>query len=483
MVIRHHRIADDFRKAKPPGGLVNAPMSILTAHHDVHHRARQGLAPTARVLPHKRRVTLMDAVHRQVGARDRDHRYLKDSRHLSATDLVDYLFAFASDDHEPAEVFGRVRWGGQFVFISEAIEEVEAVEAMFHRHPGFIVERAPSMARAGPFPLRMLGLGRRVYYFVARKVALIQPGERTDRFTFQVALTRDHVPRSDPRGYAVVKQVPTQQDLLARLRERHPDAEPSLMADRARKLVEKIFPVFLTREAAFLKILERDLPRHLRHRVPRLLHMEQDEHGRVKKLVMSWLRVGGQSMRQIEFAHQAATLLSALHENAGIIHLDLRLDNIVITPEGVGFVDFGSAVRVGEDISKNPLLDSLFDEMMSTSQIQRLLGKMKSTGKVTSQFICDAHGKVDKAVDLFYLAMQMNKPHSNPDLAAFIEYDPESEEAQRLARLTDAILRPKDPNRPAFTSAKDLLRGIERVEHKLDESSGGADGRVVWVKH
>ncbi len=442
-----------------------------------------GRANVRGAIPRRQRATMMQAVERQVVAHDPDHLFLKDSRSSSSTDLVDYLFATADDEHNPTEVFRRMRWGGLFLFLAGDRGQSRAVEKQFEHHPGFVIEQASTTTRTGPLLLRMLGVGRKVYYFVARKIALIQPGQTTDRFTFQVRLTREHVPRSDPRGYAVLKQVPTHADLMHRLRERHPDAEPSLMADRARKLVEKIFPVFLTREAAFLKILQRDLPAALRSRVPRLLHMEQDRNGMVSKLVMSWLRVGGNRLPQIEFAHQAAVLLQALHENAGIIHLDLRLDNIVVTPQGVGFVDFGSAVRIGEDISKNPLLDSLFDEMMSTSQIQRLLGKMKTTGKVTSQFICDAHGKVDKAVDLFYLALQMNKPHSNPDLAAFIDHNPDGEEAQRLARLTDAILRPKDPNRPAFTSARDLLRGIERVAQKLSESiSQKEDGRTVWVK-
>jgi len=457
-------------------------MSTLTAQQktiaDQVNRAK-----AIGALPRKQRAAMMQAVDRQIIARDPDHEFLKDSRTASATDLVDYLFATASDEHEPAEVFRRVRWGGLFLFLSSDQKFTSAMQSRYESHTGFVIEQQTTFARTGPMLLRMMGIGKKVFYFVARKITLLQPGQTTDRFTFQVRLTREHVPHGDPRGYAVMKQVPTHADLMHRLRERHPDAEPSLMSDRARKLVEKIFPVFLTREAAFLKILQRDLPIALQSRVPKLLHMEQDKSGMVSKLIMSWLRVGGTRLPQIEFAHQAALLLQALHENASIIHLDLRLDNIVITPQGVGFVDFGSAVRIGEDISKNPLLDSLFDEMMSTSQIQRLLGKMKTTGKVTSQFICDAHGKVDKAVDLFYLAIQMNKPHSNPDLAAFIDYNPESEEAQRLARLTDAILRPKDPNRPAFTSARDLLRGIERVSQKIVESnSQHEDGRTVWVK-
>jgi hypothetical protein len=406
---------------------------------------------------------LADRVARRVCSRDPEAAFLLDSRTSSATELVDYLFLLPADETDPYETFNRLHWGGLAVYVSTDEAEVAATEQMYRHHPGFVVETATTSTLCGPAPLRWLGVGRRAWYFAARKTALLQPGQRTDRFTFDVSLTREHVEPDDPHGYAVLKQVPTYDNLLDRLIDKHPLADRSLLADRARKLVDKIFPIFLTREAGFLKLLQRDLPRPLRGRVPRLLHMEQDAHGFVRKLVMTWLRVGGKPITQLEFARQSATLLLALHEVVGIIHLDLRMDNIVITPRGVAFVDFGSAVRIGEDLSKNPMIHSLFDEMMSTSQIQRLLGRMKTTGKVTNQFICDAHGKMDKAADIFYLAMQMSKPHVNPDLAPFILYEADSLEAQRLSKLTDAILRPKDPKRPAFTSARDLLKGIERV--------------------
>lgn len=410
---------------------------------------------------------MIETVHHRITRDDPDYAWLKDSRQCSSTDLVDYLWLFPADDHDPFESFPRLRWGGQMVYLSRDANDVKATAQAYRHHPGFVIEEEPKTARRGSWLRRMLGLGAKTHYFVARKTALLQPGESTDRFTFNVRLTREHVPTDDPRGYAVVKRVPSKEDLLQRLIDKHPKADRKILTERARKLSEKIFPIFLTREAAFLKLLQRDLPEALRNRVPHLLHMEQDETGKVRMLVMNWLRVGGQTLQQIEFARQGAALLHALHEQAGIIHLDLRLDNIVITPTGVSFVDFGSAVRVGEDISKNPMLDALFDEMMSTSQIQRLLGKMKSSGRITSHIICNAHGKVDKAVDLFYFAMQINKPHGNPDLATFIEYNPKSKQARLLSELTDNVMRPKDPQQPRYTSARDLLEGIEKVAESL----------------
>jgi len=124
-------------------------------------------------------------------------------------------------------------------------------------------------------------------------------------------------------------------------------------------------------------------------------------------------------------------------------------------------------VRIGEDVTKNPMLESLFDEMMSTSQIQRLLGRMKSSGTVTSSLLCNAHERIDPAVDLFYLAVQVSKPHGNPDLIAFIEHDEHTVEAARLKQLTDLVLRPPDPQNPTITSAKQFLDEIKKIERDL----------------
>ena len=120
------------------------------------------------------------------------------------------------------------------------------------------------------------------------------------------------------------------------------------------------------------------------------------------------------------------------------------------------------------DISRNPLLHSLFEGLMRTSQIQVMLERMTLSGAVTSSYIKQGQGKIDKAADFFYLALQFNNPHQNPDLANLIQFDPKSDDAKRLAGLTAEILRPKDPNHPRFRSAKDILHGIERMQLGLD---------------
>ncbi|MEM6853585.1 MAG: phosphotransferase, partial [Planctomycetota bacterium] len=221
-------------------------------------------------------------------------------------------------------------------------------------------------------------------------------------------------------------------------------------------------------------LLHRDLPETFKPRVPEALGFEKAPDGTIKRLYMSWLRLGGEPLSHMEFSQQAAELLSVLHDKVGVIHLDLRLDNMVISDGRVCFLDFGSSVRVGEDIHESPLLSSLFDEMMNTSQIQRTMGKMRDAGRLTSDVLVAAQGKIDRGVDMFYLSLQISKPVSNPELLPLIRYDALSDTAKRIKLLTDAILRPTNPNRPHFISARDVFVGLQKIEKKLADS-GGAD--------
>jgi len=81
---------------------------------------------------------------------------------------------------------------------------------------------------------------------------------------------------------------------------------------------------------------------------------------------------------------------------------------------------------------------------MSTSQIQRTLGKMRDSGKLTSSLFTNAHQKVDRAVDLFYLALQMNRPHLNPDFNALVDHD----------RISPYTLHPSPTRDPIFNSGQ-----------------------------
>lgn len=376
-----------------------------------------------------------------------------------------YLISSTPDEpHDPTDIFYKLRWGGQFFFASRSPSKTRSLAKHFAAN-GFTLELGPAKLRMAPFPKSLFTRG--THYFIARKTSLVLPGETTDRFTHFVDLIANDNPEI-PDSWVVHKSIPSESYLVERFRKKFPEAPDALLLKRTRKFTEKIFPTFLTRETAFLLILQDHLPAPYNRKVPKILDMEKDERGFVTSFKMTWLRNGGPKLSQMDFAHQAADLLRVMHDIARVIHLDLRMDNMVITEEGVGFIDFGSASRVDEDLSRNPILASLFGELMQTSQIQRLLDKMTLAGHITSETIRQARGKVDRSVDFFYLALVFNSPHSNPDLAALVDYDPMSKDAQDLQQLTAQILRPKDTENPAFRSAKDILHGIERIRLNLD---------------
>lgn len=376
--------------------------------------------------------------------------------------LADCVIAFGNEPHLPEEVFDHLRWGGLFVYVHTSCTQVRATAAQFNDDAGFHLQQQPTYIWHAPLGVRLNipGIATRGHYFIARKTHLLQQGDLSDRFTYDVQLTPCDTAE---HGYVVTKQVPSYENIRWRLGHKFPDVDPADLDKRAHKLVDHVFPTFLTRETAILQILQQQLPEAYRSRVPQALAVQKDENGFVRQLQMNWLRVGGKPLTQLEFARQSADLLAVLHERARVMHLDLRLDNIVITEQGVCFVDFGSAVRIGEDIQRSPVLTTLFSEMMRTSQIQRMLGRMLEKGHVTSQVMRDVHGKVDKTVDSFYLAVQINRPHGNPEIKHLIQHDPNSPQAKSLEALTAAILRPKTPGKEEFKTAHDILRGIRRI--------------------
>jgi hypothetical protein len=383
----------------------------------------------------------------------------------AAPRFAEILFVTPDQDHTPEHVFSKLRWGGVCLFASPHRRQVDEMAGRYQKY-GLAIERGPTSAYEGwckwPIPL----LSKKVHGFLARKIQLLPPGEITHRFTYQVQLAK----HNDPNEPIIVhKMIPSVEAVVERLAKKHPDYPAAGLEKLANKFVNKIFPTFLTREAGMLLILQEHLPSQYKKRVPRLIDMVKDDRGFVRELKMSWLRNAIEPLSHMDFAHQSADLLRALHDLTHIIHLDLRLDNFVITPAGVGFVDFGSAVRDNEDLSRNPLLQSLFGELLRTSQIQRMMEKMSLSGQVTSNVIRGNYHKADKAADFFYLALQFNSPHANPELAPLIRYNPGSPEACKLSALTSQILRPADPTQPRFRSAKDIVDGIERIQLGLDE--------------
>lgn len=442
----------------------------------------QSLAPSSpmRPVPHQpAQSEAPSALERKVLGSDPEfRRFHSAGPETDLAQLQDFLLLAGEQPHEPDEVFARLRWGGQFAYSSSDRNEVANLASRLPER-GFALTRGPASIRTGwGIPL----LSPKQHYLVARKTLLIPPREFSDRFTYQVQLERREPPQADGSAdlgtdtWVVRKEIPTLERVLARLQFKAPDVPIATLERRAKKFVEQIFPLFLTREAAMLKVIERDCPPEFRHRFPRVVEAQKDAKGYVQRLWTTWLRNSGEPITQLEFAKQSAELLHLLHDRIGIIHLDLRMDNMVISNGQVGFVDFGSAVRVNENIHGNSVLSTLFGELMRTSQIQRMMDRMATAGSLTSAVIREAHQRVDKAVDVFYLAVQISQPASNPDLRDLVKYDKYSPEAVELARLTNDILRPADPAHPKYRTALDVLQEIRRIEAKL---KAGTAPRVV----
>ncbi|MEM7683112.1 MAG: hypothetical protein AAF288_14255 [Planctomycetota bacterium] len=448
------------------GGLRRLVQSVLPASvprqpaSPTLQRPQLGVTTTV-----KDRERLVTGLHRGVVAEEARGRILSRSSEPTPGRLVDVLIAGSGEPKLIDETFPRLRWGGLFGYVGVSERSVrQLAESYDDPMRGFVLELPPTPIRMSSRTGRLGRAPIEGYCFTARKVRHVQAGGFTERFTYDVELT----PQADaPNRYIVTKRVPTLEDLFRRLRHKFPGADPDALRERARKLIDHIFPTFLTREAGILQILAKHLPFEYAGRVPACLTTKRDHRGMVTQLQMNWLRNGGQPISHLEFAKQSAQLLSVVHGAARVMHLDLRLDNFVITEDGVGFVDFGSAVRIGEDFGDTPVLETLFSEMMRTSQIQRMLGKMLERGDVTNETIAEVHGKVDKTVDAFYLAVQIAKPYGNPELTQLIDYDPNSEMARRLSALTAAILRPKTAHAGEFKTAGDILRGVLRIESIL----------------
>ena len=381
----------------------------------------------------------------------------------AAAERVDVLLAGPDEPDTPEVVFPRLRWGGLFGCIHTDAAHVAALAAQFDGRNGFVLDTPPDTLWAGPAGVRIPGVTPRGHYFIARKTELTPPGRLSDRFTYHVALVADD---TQPTGHCVRKRVPSVDSLIMRLLQRTPTLDDAAARRRAEHLADEALPLFLTREARVLQTLRQRLPEPMRCRVPRVLRFDRDARGRVTQIDLTWLRNAGVPIDQLTFARQAAELLDAIHTHGRIMHLDLRLDNMTVTDDGVCFVDFGSAAGIKENLDADPRLKQLFSQVMQASHVQQMLGRMVKSGTVTNRALAEVHGRADRHVDVFFLALQIGHPLSNPELVGLVTCEERGYVKQSLDALTAAVLRPKDPSHAAFKSAADLLRGIARIERR-----------------
>ena len=403
---------------------------------------------------------VLDPIIRKVFQQDAE--YLAFGGPSAPRELPDYIFATDDQEQDPATVFKKIRWGGQYVFASPSIERVARLSRDFAEY-GFAVERPTGTVTDGWrfWPL----LRRKAHYFAARKILHVPRGGVTSRFTFEVQL---NVSRDTRNGqHVVTKRIPSTEWVVNRLRHHAQGVKEEELIQRAQSLIRNILPIFLTREVAIMDRLQQRLPEHVRDRVPRTLHYEQDDRGFVKLLQVNWLRNGGEPISQLDFAEQSAELLHYVHEKAGVAHLDLRLDNIVVTPKGVGFIDFGNSAHDDENIAGSPTLSKVFNDLMHSAQVQRTLERYVQQGHVTAPYFTNAVFKVDKAVDLFYLVLQFTNPHENPDLKDFIAYTKNSKEDYELHKMTNRLFAPENLEPGKVYTAAHVVNAIRIIRKRI----------------
>ena len=380
----------------------------------------------------------------------------------------------AEDPLPPAAAFDRLRWGGRVVCLdADAVRLCRRAQAFHTAGEGWRLEDPHQLlAPAAPHPLlrwlpsawRNHLAGGPLHFTSFRKTLLDPPSRLTARHSYDVRLVpargRSEIEFATD-GQVVLKRVPTYEQARARLLQTCPHVPDARLDQIVRKLVDKVFPVFLTREAAFLKLLQRDLPEEFRPRTPRVLSLQTDEQGLVRAMTMRWLRQGGPTLTQTQFAIQATRLLRALHDHVGIMHLDLRLDNMLVTRDGVSVVDFGSAVRIGEDLSANPMLRRLIQEMLDASQITADLRRQRGKQLIRAAQFDGLPFPPSPAFDLYALTTNLTRPHDQPEFRGLVQHDRAGAEGQWFSKLRRRVLRPAPDQRP-LTSAAELLRVLKR---------------------
>lgn len=411
-------------------------------------------------------------------------RFAQSEAQFGVSGVRDYEFNATPADADPDATFDRLRWGGQLVFVSKQSHAVDQLLTRYRDRPEWFIEHEPEAIAVRPSSplrqrladlplpsgLRRLLHGPTAHYFVARKILLDPVHRLTAKHSYDVRLVRaagkvDQTHATD--GYVVLKRVPTLEQAIARLRQTcPPGTRPDRLETIASKLVRKVFPIFLTREAAFLKLLQRDLPPNFRGRTPRVLSMEVDDKGLVRAMSLKWMRQGGSPISQTDFVTQSAELLRALHESVGIMHLDLRLENMLVTDAGVCMIDFGSSVRVGEDLRSAAIIDTLIREMLQASQITRNLERQRAKKLIRSNVFADLPYPPTPAFDLFALATNMTRPHDNPEFMGLIEHDRHSDEALRFSRLRKRILQPRPDDPAPIRTVHDLCAALSAASDR-----------------
>ncbi|MEE9404836.1 MAG: hypothetical protein V3V20_08080 [Algisphaera sp.] len=391
-------------------------------------------------------------------------RYKRSEAQAADADIRDFVIFDTEAQCNPRNLFDTLRWGGQILLVGPSQESVAACRSHFAGQKEWHCEQPDTL----PEPLPLDDAHGVCHFATVRKVLLDPPWRLTARHSYEVRLVPPDPPSltesvaNQPLGHGsegwfVEKRIPTIDEAVSRLRQTHPTLAHDKAHHLAKRLVNTVFPLLLTREASFLKRLSRRMPQAFEHRTPKLLSMDTNPRGLVTAIRMTWLRQGGPTLAHLEFARQAADILAATHHHAQLMHLDLRLPNCVITEYGVGLIDFGSSVMIGEDLTANRAVNSVVREMLLASEITADLKRHRKKDLISNPIFDDLPHPPDPNYDLFALATQMTRPHDLPDFRGLVTFDRKSDQAATLSRLRRHVLRKPTHGNRTYTCLNDLI--------------------------
>ncbi len=366
--------------------------------------------------------------------------------------MRDFHIVDAANPPQEDVLFDTLRWGGQLLILGQNEQAVTACRQRFAGSPSWCCEQPDKL----PPPQAVPG-GPAVHLCTVRKVGIELPGRLTARHSYEVRLV--HRPAAHPShelgpgsaGWAVEKRVPTFEETHARLIQTHPTIAPAQANAVVRWLVKTAFPLMLTRETAFLGRIHTYMPAHLAGRTPELLEVEKDPRGMINRIHMTWLRQGGETLSQIAFAQQAAEMLSAAHHAAGLMHLDVRLGNLVVTERGVGLIDFGSSVMIDENLASNRTAQKVIHRTLESSEITENLIRHHNKGLLGNPLFNDLPTPPTAGFDLFALATCMTRPHDLDEFRGLVAFEPHSPDAVTLSQLRRRVLS-RAPGQPGAIS-------------------------------
>ena len=255
-----------------------------------------------------------------------------------------------------------------------------------------------------------------------------------------------------------------------------------------RKAALKLLPTHLTSDARRLKRFQQEARAVAGLNHPNILTVYEVGADSSTRYIASEL-IEGETLRQrlvrgsmqlseaVEIAIQVAGALAAAHQ-AGIVHRDVKPENIMLRPDGyVKVLDFGIAKLAEQEVPATMAEDQAL--LLVETNLGSVLG---TVCYMSPEQACPAVGGIDKRTDIWSLGVVLYEMATGrapftgdtprevmaailatepPPLSAYIAQAP-----VELQQIVNKGLR-KDPGQ-RYQNAKEMLEALKGLRHKLE---------------